>query len=64
MLRCFFELGGLHIGFTVVNRRTLEAARRTPEEYRTLLIRKTGFSEFFTSLSPAEQQEIIDRTEY
>ena len=64
MLRSFFELGGLHIGFTVVNRRTLEAARRNPEEYRTLLIRKTGFSEFFTSLSPAEQQEIIDRTEY
>lgn len=64
MLRSFFELGGLHIGFTVVNRRTLEAARRNPEEHRTLLIRKTGFSEFFTSLSPAEQQEIIDRTEY
>lgn len=63
-VRSFFELGGLHIGFTVVNRRTLEEARRHPEEYRTLLVRKTGFSEFFISLSPAEQQEMIDRTEY
>ena len=28
------------------------------------LIRKTGFSEYYISLSPQEQQEIIDRTEY
>lgn len=63
-IRGFFELGGLHIGFTVASRRTLEEARRHPEEYRTLLVRKTGFSEFFIALSPAEQQELIDRTEY
>lgn len=64
LLRGFFEMGGLHAGFTVVNRQTLEVARMSPDEYRTLLIRKTGFSEFFVSLSPEEQQEIIDRTEY
>ena len=63
-IRSFFRLGGLHLGFTFVNRRTLEAARLKPEEYRTLCIRKTGFSEFFISLAPNEQQEIIDRTEY
>ena len=63
-IRGFFEIGGLHLGFTVVNRQTLEEARRHPEAYRTLLVRKTGFSEFFVSLSPAEQQELIDRTEY
>ena len=57
-------MGGLHIGVTVADRRMLEAARKHPEEFRTLLVRKTGFSEFFVALSPKEQQELIDRTEY
>lgn len=64
LIRSFFAIGGLHIGFTFADRQTLEAARRHPEQYRTLLVRKTGFSEFFVALSPAEQQELIDRTEY
>lgn len=64
LIRSFFEMGGLHIGFTVADRRMLEAARKHPEEFRTLLVRKTGFSEFFVALSPKEQQELIDRTEY
>ena len=42
----------------------LEDARKHPENHRSLLVRKTGFSEFYISLSPQEQQEIIDRTEY
>jgi len=64
LIRTFFLMDGLHVGFTVADRRTLEDARKHPEEYQTLLIRKTGFSEFFVSLSPEEQQEVIDRTEY
>ncbi len=64
LVKTFFGMGGLHIGFSMVDRRTLEDARERPNAHRTLLVRKTGFSEFFISLSPAEQQEIIDRTEY
>lgn len=64
LLQTFFAMNGLHIGFSVADRQTLESARKAPENYRTLLIRKTGFSEFFVALSPEEQQEMIDRTEY
>ncbi len=64
LIRSFFQMGGLHIGFSFADRQTLEDARKHPENYRTLLVRKTGFSEFFVSLSPEEMQEIIDRTEY
>ena len=60
----FFAMDGLHIGFTMASRQTLEDARKHPENHRSLLIRKTGFSEYYISLSPQEQQEIIDRTEY
>ncbi len=64
LLRTYFGMGGLHVGFTVVKREELEKARLHPEQYRNLLVRKTGFSEFFVSLSPQEQQEMIDRTEW
>ena len=64
LLKSFFALGGQHVGFTFADRATLEDARKHPADHRTLFIRKTGFSEFFVALSPAEQQEIIDRTEY
>lgn len=64
LLKTYFTMGGQHIGFTMADRKTLEDARRHPEQYRSLFVRKTGFSEFYVALSPGEQQEIIDRTEY
>lgn len=63
LLRSFFEMGGQHLGFTVVEKETLEDARRNPEKHQTLYVRVTGFSEYFTALSPEQQQEMIDRTE-
>ena len=64
LIRSFFLMGGLHIGFTMASRSTLEDARKHPENHRSLFIRKTGFSEYYIALSPQEQQELIDRTEY
>lgn len=64
LVKAYFKMGGLHLGMTMVTRDTLEKARLHPEEYRTLCVRKFGFSEYFVALSPEYQQEIIDRTEY
>ena len=64
LLQSFFCMGGLHIGFTAIDRETLEDAQVRPENHRSLYVRVTGFSEYFTSLSPEQQQEIIKRTEY
>ncbi|MBQ9776899.1 MAG: hypothetical protein IJW17_12800 [Lentisphaeria bacterium] len=47
-----------------IDRKTLEDAQVRPENHRSLYVRVTGFSEYFTSLSPEQQQEIIKRTEY
>ncbi len=62
LARGFFAQGGLHVGFTLVTREELEDARVNPEKYRTLMVRKFGFSEYYVALSPEYQQEIIDRT--
>lgn len=64
LVKGYFAIGGQHIGLTFATRADLEAARRDPALHRTLMVRKTGFSEFFVALSPQEQQEMIDRTEY
>ena len=64
LLDTFFSLGGVTIGYTQVDRATLLAAREHPERHRDLCVRVTGFSEYFVSLSPQSQQDIIERTEY
>lgn len=63
-IRTYFQLGGMHVGFTFVSKRELEEARTHPEKYRSLCVRMYGFSEFFVSLSRDEQIELINRTGY
>lgn len=64
LLQALFDKGGAVVGFTFVDKATLEDARAHPERYRSLLVRQTGFSEYFCSLPVHEQLEIINRTEY
>ena len=64
LVRAFMERGGIEMQVNVVDRATLEDAKAHPEAHRDLLVRIGGYSDYFTRLSPALQQEIIDRTEY
>jgi len=64
LMESFFEMGGVHVGFTFVDRETLLAAQSRPEEYRSLCVRITGFSEYFIALSPEAQADVIARTEH
>ena len=38
-------------------------AQKNPEKYRDLVVRVAGYCAYFTDLSPAQQAEIIARTE-
>ncbi|MBQ7386745.1 MAG: hypothetical protein IJW03_01120 [Clostridia bacterium] len=62
LVTSFFELGGLHVGVSVFNREELLDATRHPENYPTLTVRMYGFSEYFVSLSPEQQDAVINRT--
>ena len=64
LIRSYFRLDGHHIQFNVVDSATLRAARKNPEQYRDLIVRVAGYSDYFCDLSPALQEEIIARTEY
>ncbi len=62
LIRAYFRLGGHHIQFNVVDAETLRAAQVTPEQYRDLIVRVAGYSDYFCDLSEALQEEIISRT--
>ena len=60
----YFELGGYHVQYNVVDRSMLLEAQRHPERHGDLMVRVAGFSARFVDLGPDVQQQIIDRTEY
>lgn len=64
MADTFFDMGGQHLGVTVVDRETLLDAVAHPEDHEDLCVRITGFSAYFNTLSPEGKQDIIDRTGY
>jgi trans-4-hydroxy-L-proline dehydratase len=64
LIRTYFKLDGHHIQFNVVDAATLRRAQQQPEEYRDLIVRVAGYSDYFCDLTPALQEEIIARTEH
>ena len=64
LIRTYFKLDGHHIQFNVVDAATLRAAQQNPEQYRDLIVRVAGYSDYFCDLSQALQEEIIARTEH
>jgi len=64
LIRTYFKLGGHHVQFNVVDGETLRAAQRNPEQYRSLIVRVAGYSDYFCDLGTALQDEIIARTEH
>jgi len=64
LVRTYFKLDGHHIQFNVVDAATLRAAQQNPEEYRSLIVRVAGYSDYFCDLSKTLQEEIIARTEH
>jgi pyruvate formate-lyase/glycerol dehydratase family glycyl radical enzyme len=64
LIRTYFRLDGHHIQFNVVDAATLHLAQQHPEQYRSLIVRVAGYSDYFCDLSKTLQDEIIARTEH
>jgi formate C-acetyltransferase len=63
LIRSYFTLGGHHIQFNIVDTATLYAAQEHPEDYKDLLVRMAGYSDYFNDMNADLQQEVIERTE-
>ncbi len=64
LIRTYFKMDGHHIQFNVVDGKTLRAAQEHPDQYRDLIVRVAGYSDYFCDLGKALQDEIIARTEH
>ncbi len=63
LIRSYFTLGGHHIQFNIVDTATLLTAQACPDDYKDLLVRMAGYSDYFNDMNADLQQEIIERTE-
>jgi formate C-acetyltransferase len=60
----FLRRGGFETQINVVSRKILEKAKKNPEQYRDLVVRIGGYTDYFTRLSPEMKEEVMLRTEY
>ena len=63
LIRSYFAMDGHHIQFNVVDKQTLIEAQKHPEDYKDLIVRVAGYSDYFRNLDKELQDEIINRTE-
>ena len=56
-----FKRGGTLININILDGEKLMAANRDPEAYPDLVVRVTGFTAYFASLSPQFRQLVVDR---
>ena len=62
LFETYFKDGGTHFQLTYVSKEDLKAARISPEAYKNLRVRVSGFSDYFVFLNDDLQEEIIERT--
>jgi formate C-acetyltransferase len=61
LIRTHFDLGGTQINLNVLDKMQVLEAHKDPSKYPDLIVRVTGFSAYFASLSPEFRQLVVDR---
>ena len=62
LIRTYFAMDGHHIQFNVFDKETLLEAQKHPDDYKDLIVRVAGYSDYFRNLDEELQNEIINRT--
>ncbi len=61
LIKSHFDMGGTLININVLDKKTILEAHKDPYKYPELIVRVTGFSAYFASLSPELRQYVVDR---
>lgn len=64
LLLTYFEKGGVHFQLTYVSKEDLLKAKESPDAYKSLRVRVSGFSDYFVKLNSALQDDVISRTSH
>jgi formate C-acetyltransferase len=62
LTRGYFDAGGMHVQYNIVDPAILLDAKEHPERHRDLVVRISGYSAYFNDLTPEMQNDIIART--
>ncbi|MFO7792388.1 MAG: glycyl radical protein [Candidatus Saliniplasma sp.] len=63
LMRGYFKMDSHHVQYNVVSTELLREAQENPDEFRDLMVRVAGYSDYFVNLPKGLQEEIIERTE-
>jgi pyruvate-formate lyase len=61
LIRSHFDMGGTQINLNIMDAAQVLEAHKDPSKFPDLVVRVTGFSAFFASLSPEFRQIVVDR---
>ncbi len=61
LIKTHMDMGGTLININVLDKEKLMEAHKNPESYPDLVVRVTGFTAYFASLSPEFRQLVVDR---
>ena len=64
LTRAYMRKGGYHIQYNIVDSKVLQDAQKNPQNYRDLMVRVAGFTQYWVEIGKAVQDELIARTEY
>lgn len=64
LIKAYMDKGGFHVQFNIVDSRMLKDAQEKPENYRDLMVRVAGFTQYWCEIAKPIQDELIARTEY
>ena len=63
LIKTYFKKGGQEIQINAISRGVLFDAMKNPQEYKNLVVRVSGFSAYYITLSKEVQEDILKRTE-
>jgi len=61
LIQTHIDLGGTQVNLNVIDAQKVLEAHKDPSKYPDLIVRVTGFSAYFASLSPEFRQLVVDR---
>lgn len=64
LTRTYLRKGGFHVQYNIIDSTILKDAQKKPDEYRDLMVRVAGFTQYWCELGKPIQDEVIARTEY
>lgn len=64
LIQGYMRKGGFHIQFNIVDSKVLRDAQMNPQNYRDLMVRVAGFTQYWVEIGKSVQDELIARTEY